>query len=77
MHKQMTSKHQFLCMQDLVPGWYAQVGQSITVIVIFTVGLLHPAFVCYRSAHAALLIDARGLTVCRLMHCIDAHCKTA
>ena len=43
-----------MIMQDLVPGWYAQVGQSMTVIVIFTVGLLHPAFVLYRSDHTLL-----------------------
>lgn len=33
---------------DLVPAWYAQVGQSLTIVIVFTVGLPHPAFVLYR-----------------------------
>lgn len=33
---------------DLVPTWYAQVGQSLTIVIVFTVGLPHPAFVLYR-----------------------------
>ena len=34
---------------DLVPAWYAQVGQSLTIVIVFTVGLPHPAYVLYRS----------------------------
>ncbi|KAL0049982.1 hypothetical protein WJX82_002021 [Trebouxia sp. C0006] len=33
---------------DLVPAWYAQVGQSLTIVIVFTVGLPHPAYVLYR-----------------------------
>ena len=34
---------------DLVPAWYAQVGQSLAIVIVFTVGLPHPAYVLYRS----------------------------
>ena len=41
---------------DLVPAWYAQVGQSLTIVIVLTVGLPHPAFVLYRSLLSLLLM---------------------
>ena len=40
---------------DLVPGWYAQVGQSLFIVIVFTVGLPHPAFVLYRYAAVTVM----------------------
>ena len=45
---------------DLVPAWYAQVGQSLTIVIVFTVGLPHPAFVLYRCLTSPLSSPANS-----------------
>ena len=58
LHKRM-NEHMSEWVQgiyaDLVPAWYAQVGQSLTIVIVLTVGLPHPAFVLYRSLPSLLL----------------------
>ena len=56
---------------DLVPAWYAQVGQSLTIVIVFTVGLPHPAYVLYRSMP---LLKETHVHACTFLPCLSPLC---